>query len=102
MPYFYLTYESALNLRDTEDDTLFSSTWSDWDTVVIDTYNEFKENFGSTYGVQMVEHTIISDDLVRVKYENGLTVYVNYDTVDKTADGITIPAKDYVVTGGNN
>lgn len=102
MPYFYLTYESALNLRDTEDDTLFSSTWSDWDTVVIDTYNEFKDNFGSTYGVQMVEHTILSDDLVRVKYANGLTVYVNYDTVDKAADGITIPAKDYVVTGGNN
>ncbi len=100
LPYFYLTYESALNLRDTSYDTLFSSTYEDWESSVADTYNEFKTNLSCVYGQQMVKHDIITDDLVRIEYANGVKIYINYANADGKADGVNVPAKSYVVVGG--
>ncbi len=100
LPFFYLTYESALNLRDTGYDALFSSTYADWEDIVVDTYKEFQENFSCVYGEQIVSHKILTDDVKCVKYGNGVSVYVNYGDEETTADGVTIPAKDYVVVRG--
>ncbi len=100
IPYFYLTYESAQKLRDTGYATLFSSTYEDWEHVVVDTYREFKENLDCVYGQQIVDHTILTDDLIRVKYANGVTVYVNYGDTEAAADNVKVPAKDYVVNRG--
>ncbi len=100
IPYFNLTYESALKLRDTGYESLFSSTFDDWEGVVVDTYKEFKENLSCVYGQQMVEHTVLQDDLVRVKYANGVAVYINYGDAEVTADKVAVPAKSYVVVGG--
>ncbi|MBP5249652.1 MAG: hypothetical protein J6Z46_06575 [Lachnospiraceae bacterium] len=99
-PYFYLTYESALNLRDTDNAQLFSSTYADWEDTLIDTYKEFKENLSCVYGKQITDHTIISEDVRKIGYENGYVVYVNYGEKDASADGYTIPARGYIVTGG--
>ena len=100
LPYFYLTYESALNLRDTDYDELFSSTYADWENTVVDTYLEFKQNLSGVCGQQMVSHEILSDDLIRVTYANGIKVYINYSNVEASADGVRVPAKDYLVVGG--
>lgn len=100
MPYFYLTKESALKLRDTGRDTLFSSTFEDWVPLVVDTYKEFQSNLSSVSGKQMVNHEILSEDVRRVTYENGIIIYINYSNSEQKADGYTIPAKNYIVTGG--
>ena len=102
MPYFYLTKESALNLRDTGRDTLFSSTFADWAPIVVETYKEFAANLSSVSGKQMTNHEILSEDVRRVTYENGVVIYVNYSDTEQKADGYTIPANNYIVTGGNN
>lgn len=100
LPYFNLTYESALKLRDTDYDTLFSSTYTDWEGAAVDTYLEFKQNLSGVWGQQMVSHDILSDDLIRVTYANGAKVYINYGNVEASADGVKVPAKDYLVVGG--
>ncbi len=100
IPYFYVTNDSALNLRDTDNSTLFSSTWEDWKSTVVDTYNEFKENFDCVYGKQMVEHKIINDDLFMVRYDNDVKIYLNYGEKETYIDGLTVPAKGYTVSGG--
>ncbi len=100
LPYFYLTYESALNLRDTGYDILFSSTYVDWEEIMLETYREFRENLSAVYGQQMVEHKFLTDDLIRVEYANGVKIYVNYGDVPASAEGVNVPAKDYLVVGG--
>lgn len=100
MPYFYLTYESALNLRDTDYDSLFSSTFDDWEDTVVETYLEFKENLSCVWGRQMTDHQILGDDLIRVEYDNGVSIYINYANEQADADGIKIPAKSYVIVEG--
>lgn len=100
LPYFYLTYESALKLRDTDYDTLFSSTYADWEQTVVDTYKEFEANLSCVYGEQMVDHKIITSDLYRIEYANGIVIYINYANTDAKVDGLTVPAKNYVVVKG--
>ena len=89
-----------MNLRDTDYDELFSSTYADWENTVVDTYLEFKQNLSGVCGQQMVSHEILSDDLIRVTYANGIKVYINYSNVEASADGVRVPAKDYLVVGG--
>lgn len=100
LPYFLLTYESALKLRNTGYDRLFSSTYADWEDTVIDTYLEFKQRLSGVCGQQMVSHDILSDDLVCVRYANGIRIYINYGDAEASADGVRVPAKDYLVVGG--
>lgn len=100
LPYFFLTYESALNLRDTGFDQLFSSTYDDWEDTVVETYQEFKDQLSCVYGEQMVDHKRVTDDLVRTEYANGVVVYINYGEAEASAEDVKVPAKSYLVVGG--
>jgi len=99
LPYFYLTYENALKLKDTGYNFLFTSTYSYWKDRVVETYKEFNENFGDTYGEQMISHEVLSEDVKRVEYSNGKIIYLNYSSEEVIIDGVTIPAIGYTVIG---
>ncbi|MBR6637401.1 MAG: hypothetical protein IKK96_00935, partial [Lachnospiraceae bacterium] len=99
LPYFYLTYENALKLKDTGYNFLFTSTYSYWKDRVVETYKEFNENFGDTYGEQMVSHEVLAQDVKRVEYSNGKIIYLNYSPEEVIIDGVTIPAIGYTVIG---
>ncbi|MBP5330315.1 MAG: hypothetical protein J6Y89_00495, partial [Lachnospiraceae bacterium] len=99
-PAFYLTYESALKLRNTGNDELFSSTFSDWEPVVAEVYAEYKQNFSKIFGVRMTEHKVLGLDYRKVTYENGCTVYINYSDNDAVLEGVNVPANNYVITEG--
>ncbi|MCD8381130.1 MAG: DUF5696 domain-containing protein [Lachnospiraceae bacterium] len=100
MPYFYLTYESALNLRDTSYDEVFSSTYDDWEETVVETYLEFAENLSCVWGRQMTDHTILTNDLIKVTYDNGTVIYINYADEAASVDGVQVEANSYTVVEG--
>ena len=52
---------------------------------------------GHVFKQEMTNHVTLEDGLTCTMYADGTRVYVNYNYMDKTADGKTIPARDYVV-----
>lgn len=98
LPYFNLTYDDAVLLKETDYNSLFSSTYDKWEDRVVSVYNEFKENFSSIYGKQMTLHESLSSGVVRVGYEDGTLIYLNYNNEEVNIDGLSIPAKDYRIT----
>ena len=102
VPYFMLTYRSALDLRESNYADLFSSTYSDWRDDVIDTFNEIKGAVGFLYGKRLVSHEVLSEDTVRITYEDGTKIYINYDRVPRTCEGISVPAEGYTVVKGGD
>jgi len=52
------------------------------------------------YGTPMLEHAQLEEGLVRVRYENGYTVYVNYQAEDRECDGVSVPAQSVEVVKG--
>lgn len=51
---------------------------------------------GGTYDKVMTEHKYLTEDVVSVTYENGITVIVNYSEADYSYNGTTVPARDAV------
>lgn len=100
LPNFILTYEDAVNLKETDYSTVFTSTFDKWEDRVVDIYLEFKENFQSLYGKQMVSHEILGPGIIRVLYEGGTEIFINYNEEDVEMEGIRVPAKDYVMRKG--
>lgn len=101
LPYFYLTQEDSVLLKETDYNDLFTSTFDVWEERVVETYKDYQSKLQCVYGKQMTEHKIISEDVRCLTYENGVKVYLNYNTEDAaTYEGVTIPAKGYIVVGG--
>ena len=100
LPYFQLTQQSALNFRESDYDSVFSSTYDEWEDRVVEVYEDMHENLQCVYGKQMTSHDILETNLIRIGYENGVVIYINYNNTDRTAEGVSVPANSYVVVGG--
>ncbi len=58
---------------------------------------EFNQRLSSVWNAQMIRHEWLSESLVKITYENGNAVWINYGEKEVSLDGITVPAMDYVV-----
>ena len=45
---------------------------------------------------EIISHRALNDNVVRVEYEGGSVIYVNYGDTDYTLEGITVKAKDFL------
>ena len=98
MPYFELTWGSTEDLMYTDYQSLFTAQYTTWIDEVASIYAAFAEgDLKAVRTALMTEHVKLGSDLVRVTYDNGMIVYVNYAEKEAQADGLTIPAKDYLV-----
>ncbi len=97
MPYFELTYESAIQLKYTKYNKLFNSYYKHWVQYIIDVYKEFNQRLGGIWGKKMVEHERVNEKLVKVLYSNGTIIYINYDDKQIYHDGYLIEKHDYLV-----
>lgn len=97
IPYYELTFKHSNELKYTSYNGLYSSYYKYWIETAVDTYKEFNGNLAGLWDVNMTKHSRISNKLVVVEYSNNKKVYINYDNKEITFEGITIPAKSYIV-----
>lgn len=97
LPYFELTSEGSESLMYTEYNELFTSEYDRWKGEVLEVYEELSDSVGFLAQEIITEHISLGGELYRVTYGNGTRIYINYADYEQTADGITIPARDYVV-----
>lgn len=99
-PRYELTYEPTSRLQRTIEDRLFSSAFADWLEPSVKNYRSQKELLEKIKNQQMVGHTELQPGLFKTTYQNGVHVYVNYNTESVAAEGLTVGAQSYAVTGG--
>lgn len=100
LPHFVLTNESPSKLKNTGYNEMFSSEYNLWKDKMTAVYKEFNSKLSAVYNSVMTDHSMLKADLVRVTYEDGSRVYINYGEKAQSADGVTVPAMDYIVIGG--
>ena len=94
---FTLTGKSVDILRDTEYSHLYSV---EYDLIsgdmkkAIASYTKAMEKIGTTC---ITNHTVLTENIFLTEYETGAKLYTNYNGIDETIDGLTIPAYGYVV-----
>lgn len=99
-PAWLLTGEDVQPLIHTNSSDVFSAKWDVLLPAMVQTNAKLQALHEAIAGSAMAHHELLAQDVARVTYENGITVYVNYSNKDCTMDGVTIPALGYVVEGG--
>ncbi len=76
--------------------TLYSSVKDD----MLATYGDLADYYESINGAKIVSNTVISSGVHCTIFDNGVTVYVNYNSSSAQTPAGEIAALDYIVTGG--
>ncbi len=105
VPYFELTYTGAEQMMETSYNRLYSSAFEEWQPTAKAVYQEYRDGLAPLATSFMVHHERIDGSVVKVTYDNGAAVYVNYGNADWAKGGVLVRARDYTIArrqGGGN
>lgn len=98
-PHFMFSYENSSDIKQTGLNRFYSTTYTSWKDDAIAIYTEVNAALKYVQNAAITDHIILDSDLRAVKYDNGVTIYINTGSNDKTVDGITVPARSYQIGG---
>jgi hypothetical protein len=94
---FMVTQESSRNLQDTALNDIYTSRFDDLKPA-IKTYYEFINGaLKPVYGMRITNRTMIEPGLVKVDYENGYSIIINYQNDVKNYQTHQVNEKNYIV-----
>jgi len=78
----------------------YGASFDLWKEKAAGLYKRFKNDFDGISNQKMVSHSIDENNIRITEYEDGTKVYVNYAYTDIDSNGVTVPARDFVVKRG--
>lgn len=97
--YYKWIYEDNALLKETDYDYLYSIHYGNWLNTAAEDYAKLSEVMQGLEGQLITDHER-NGDVTKTTYEDGTQIYVNYADIEIEWEGITIPAKNYVVRKG--
>ncbi len=98
-PHYVFTYESSSEMKETALNNYYATTFDNWKDTAVEVYEAVNEALCYVSGAAMIQHEIVSDNVRKITYDNGVTIYVNYGSEDEVVDGLTISAMSYRLEG---
>ena len=99
---FTFMAEDAKILQDTFHTGFFGAGYDAWSEEAVQIINAYQKDMAGLNRTTIVDHEVITSDVSVTTYANGAQVWVNYGTTDYTAGANVIPARSYIVTGGES
>ncbi|HWP22474.1 MAG TPA: DUF5696 domain-containing protein [Candidatus Cryosericum sp.] len=100
-PSFAVTACDSYDLFQTAQEGYYSTAFADWQPQMLEAYGYLSGALNQIGSRTIVRHECVEEGLIRVTYDNGARVYVNYTPTQKTCDGVTVQPNDYAVQPGN-
>lgn len=100
-PHFVFTKEDSSKMKNTGLNRYYATTFDIWEGDAVAIYNEVNAALKYVNGAQMINHEILTDDVRKVSYDNGVAILINYGDEEASVDGVQIPAKSYRLEGIN-
>lgn len=95
-PSFLVMAAENEDLNETPQIDYFSLNFDDWKSTINTVYSKTNAALQQVEGAHMVAHRVLAEGVVRVTYDNGVSIYVNYNSFDSTVDGVTVPGLNFV------
>ena len=96
-PSYYITQAESSELIYTNSNDIYSSQYNVYRDTIIAYDKELSAFNAKVEGAYITAHDILENKVVRVKYSNGVTVYLNYSEKEQQTDGVTIASMSYEV-----
>jgi hypothetical protein len=99
VPYFFLCDTERYVLKNSyiQDRQLYTAVYEDWKDRLVEAYERIDKALSGVQNARMIRHEKLAEDLYASTYDNGTVIYVNYGDREQNAEGIAVPAMDYVV-----
>ncbi len=99
-PSWYVSHEDSVELLNTASSWIFSSQYAVWKDSIVEKYREIDRALKDVSGACIQDRVFLEEDVVRVDYDNGISIYVNYRQENWTGDGVTVSGESFYVRGG--
>lgn len=97
---FTFMAEDAKIVQETYHSSLYGSYYTDWAETVKKIVNDYQTSMKGLNQIGITDHKILGDVTVTT-YADGRSVYVNYGFEEFTVGENTVPARGYIVVGGD-
>lgn len=94
--HYTLTANRFDKLFDTDNASLYNTNYAACKADVTAQYETLRSALDGLGAAAMTEHRYLTDDVVRVTYDTGAAIYLNYGTAVCTVDGVTIQPHAFV------
>lgn len=98
-PHYVFTWEESSKMKRTALNRYYATTYSVWKDEAVTVYQQVNEALKHVSDAQIIDHEILENQVRKVTYDNGVTIYLNYSDTAQTADGVEIPAGSYRMEG---
>lgn len=99
-PSFMIMYADNFELYNTPLENLFSLNFENWKQRIESIYKRVNGALIPTEGSAIIGHTVVSNGVYRVEYENGCVIWINYTDTDFACSDGSVNANDYLVKEG--
>jgi hypothetical protein len=97
-PSFMVMGADNFTISDTPLENHFSLNYGDWKERIEGVYKEVNEALSKVQGATITDHEVVAEGVYATTYENGTTIYVNYNSEDYvTEKGVTVPECGFAV-----
>ena len=96
-PSYILTKQETYEMRYTNAAAYFTTQFSNYQQEIVDSYQYLNGALSYVVNAKITNREILQTGFVKISYDNGVIIYVNY-TYDAKADGpLTVNPRDYEV-----
>ena len=96
-PYFVLAYDNIAELKTNGYSEYYAVEYGVWKESIVEEYKRLNEVLGPLQDQLITGHEILQERIVKVVYENGTEIYLNYNNFAKNVEGVEIPAMGFYV-----
>jgi len=97
--HYYFTWDEASEMKDTSMNRYFATHFDQWKDRAKENYEYLNKALAPVSNAFIIRHETLDNGVVKVSYDNGICIYVNYGDAPLEADGLTVPACDYAIGG---
>ncbi len=98
---YNLVAGETTDLKETYLKYLYSCNYSQWKDDIIETYNEYSSVMDEIKGADIENHEKVEEGVYKTTYDNGVSVYVNYNDSDyQLPSGTLVKANGYIAERG--
>ncbi len=98
---FTFMAENTRVLQDSTYSCYTSSGYDYWKAQVIPMIQRYQQEMNGLNGLRIADHDRLAEEVTVTVYEDGTRVYVNYGSEEYREEGLTVPARDYLVERGS-